>query len=108
MASNSSDRGSRQILKDTLGIVFFGTPHSGGDLNALSKMLHYAATGDPAAVIADHREDFLLSLQAVQWNFEALYSTKALQFKVASFYEELDTPKLGVVNKYPPKKGFPV
>ena len=85
------------MFKNTLGIVFLGTPHTASNSTALLKVLRYAQdVGDiPAELLSE--KPILSSMQRVQLEFEDLCSSNVRNFKTVSFYEELPVPGIGLV-----------
>ncbi|KAJ3568959.1 hypothetical protein NPX13_g6245 [Xylaria arbuscula] len=90
----------RQIEKDTLGVVFLGTPHRGSDLAPFTKAVANILKSIGKRTNTDilevlRRNSQLLAL--VEDNFANWLRKSADRFRVACFFEELELPAVGRV-----------
>ncbi|KAI1388442.1 uncharacterized protein F4822DRAFT_246736 [Hypoxylon trugodes] len=102
LSENSADEHLRQIERDTIGIVFLGTPHRGADMAPFAKAVAniLKASGsrtNPKILEALKRDSEVLA--AVEDAFSNWLRRASGRFQLTCFSEEDELPGVGLVVK---------
>jgi protein SERAC1 len=107
-ARQRSESHLKAILRDTRGIVFLGTPHSGSGLatwaERISRVLEIIKQPNTEITSVLRRDSEVLA--RIQDSFHAMVLSRSKEdlppIEITCFYEELPMPKIGLVRYYRP------